>query len=389
MSRNLHVVQISPFADPQGRDPEELLEAWPTLVEVAGAAAADGVSVTVVQAGSREASFERNGASIRFVSASRPGPLRRRLGLWAHPVPSTVVRTVGRLEPDLLHTHSLSFPRFFTRVRERLPHTPILVQDHGDGIPGARIRWLHRRAYRTGVDAVAFTAREQAEPWIEAGILPRELPVHEVLESSSRFRPGDREAARDRTGLRGDPGLLWVGRLNADKDPLTVLAAVEGVARALPGVRLWCCFTEAPLRERVEDRIGRSPLLRDRVHLLGRVSHGRVELLLRAADFLVSGSRREGSGYAVLESMACGTAPLITDIPPHRRITDGGRFGGLYPPGDPGALEELLQDRCNRDQERTRGEVRRHFETRLSFRAVGSELRDAYREVAASGSEER
>jgi glycosyltransferase involved in cell wall biosynthesis len=118
------------------------------------------------------------------------------------------------------------------------------------------------------------------------------------------------------------------------------------------------------------------------VRLLGRVPHGRVQQLLRGADLYLSASRREGSGYALLEALASGAPPLVTDIPAHRRITRGGSVGGLYPCGDAAALAALLAEHANRPRAAERLRVREHFDRHLSFAAVGRELRDAYAGVA-------
>ena len=65
----MRVVQFSGYMDPAGRAPEELLDAWTTLVDVASAAAAWAVDVTVVQAAAHDAEIERSG--VRFVLRRR------------------------------------------------------------------------------------------------------------------------------------------------------------------------------------------------------------------------------------------------------------------------------------------------------------------------------
>jgi hypothetical protein len=52
--------------------------------------------------------------------------------------------------------------------------------------------------------------------------------------------------------------------------------------------------------------------------------------LAAAADLFVSGSQREGSGTALLESLACGLPPIVTDIPSFRMLTCDGRIGALW-----------------------------------------------------------
>src|SRR5262249_42702980 len=102
---------------------------------------------------------------------------------------------------------------------------------------------------------------------------------------------------------------------------------------------------------------------------------------LRAADFLVQGSHREAAGFGVIEALACGTTPLVSDIPSFRRITGEGRVGGLFPVGDAPALARVLVDWSGRDQGAVGAAARAHFERELSFRAVAGQLREAYRLV--------
>ncbi len=186
--------------------------------------------------------------------------------------------------------------------------------------------------------------------------------MYEIPESTSRFTPGSREVARRALGLSGDPLLLWVGHLNENKDPLTVLAGVSEAARELPDLELWCCFGTAPLLRHVQRRVQADPALRGRVHLLGRVPHERVEQLMRAADAFVLGSHREGSGYSLIEALACGLPPVVTNIPSFRALTGAGAVGMLWEPGNPRSLcAALLALRARADAGPRMG-VRAHFD---------------------------
>ena len=88
-------------------------------------------------------------------------------------------------------------------------------------MPGeAELRWIERRAL-AGVDRLLFTNRGRGEDWVRTGALPDGDRIVELFETSTELAPGDREAARRRTGIRGDPVYLCVGRLDPVKDPLT------------------------------------------------------------------------------------------------------------------------------------------------------------------------
>jgi glycosyltransferase involved in cell wall biosynthesis len=106
-----------------------------------------------------------------------------------------------------------------------------------------------------------------------------------------------------------------------------------------------------------------------------------MEARYRAADFFVQTSHREGSGYSLLEAMACAAVPLVTDIPAARRIV--GDTGSLTPVGDVDALAAAIVTWAERAREPMRRAVRARFDDVLSFDAVGRELRDAYESVAA------
>jgi glycosyltransferase involved in cell wall biosynthesis len=175
--------------------------------------------------------------------------------------------------------------------------------------------------------------------------------------------------------------VLWVGHLNANKDPLTVLEGISHAAKALPSLKMYCCYGSSPLLREVQHRIAADPNLRERVHLLGSVPHQDLEYLMQAADIFVLGSHREGSGYALIEAIACGLPPVVTDIPSFRELTGSGRIGALWPTGNAGKLSECLQTMAAQCQIRLRTDVRSHFESELSFDVVGRKLALAYEDV--------
>jgi glycosyltransferase involved in cell wall biosynthesis len=368
----LHVAQISFFTDPQGRAPDELLRAWPSLVDVAEAVSSSGARVAVIQACHHSRTLVRNGVSYHFLPFGA--------GASAAGAGQAFAQLLRELAPEVLHVHGLDFPQDVLSLAALAPGTPIALQDHASRPPRLWRRALRRRGFAVA-SGVAFCSREQARPFASAGLIQPQTQIYEIPESTSRFEPGDKEAARRATGSRGDPLVLWVGHLNANKDPLTVLEGVSQAARTLPALQLWCCFAAAPLLRDVEQRIASDPILRGRTHLLGRVSHATVGHLMRAADIFVLGSHREGSGYSLIEALACGLPPVVTDIPSFRSLTGAAEVGMLWPCGDAPKLCAALLAIAARPQPQTRAAVRAHFERELSFEAVGLKLSSMYEDL--------
>lgn len=368
----LHVVQISFFADRQGRSPSQLLEAWSTLRDVAEAARSAGVRVSVVQACSRAERLQRLGVWYYFL------PFGEMLGPAVGK--AALSELLGKLAPDVLHVHGLDFGSDVVALKALAPATPIVLQDHASRPPRIWRRASWRRA-NSVASGIAFCALEQARPFTEAGLIGPQTRVYEIPESTTHFSPGDRKEARRVTGIEGSPAVLWVGHLDTNKDPLTVLEAIARAARVLPGLRLYCYYGNAPVLSNVQERIAKDPELRDRVQLVGRVPHERIEWLMRAADLFILGSHREGSGYALIEALACGLPPVVTDIPSFRALTGSGKVGMLWPPEDPDAASAAVQSMADRLGPERRASVRTHFERELSPLALGLKLAAMYEDV--------
>lgn len=371
----MHAAQISFFSDPARRRPAELLAAWPTVVDIAEAAASAGVKVSVFQASAHWENLDKQGIRYHFLPFGHRDSTRKgRAGFR---------RLLGETKPDVLHVQGLGFARQVIELAKMAPGTPILVQDRANRPP----RFWRRPSWRRGLAAargISFCSRDQAEPFERAGLLPADIRIFEIPGSASRFMPGDQAEARRLTGLTGDPCLLWVGHLNANKDPLTVLEGVSRAAAHLPGLQLWCCFGEAPLMNAVQRRVEGDSSLSSRVHLLGRVPHGKIEMLMRAADFLVQGSHRESTGYSVIEALACGLPPIVTDIPSFRSLTAQGAVGRLWSCEDAAQLTTAILDLAARSFPPLRSAASGLFDRELSMSALGRKLRAAYGDLASN-----
>ena len=374
---SLRVTHISFHQDPGRRHPESLLEAWPTLLGVAAAVARAGGETSIVQASSREAVIVRDGVRLTFVADESSLFDRAMCGRITH-APRRLLQAIARTRPDVLHVNGLQFPLAIRDLGASFPNIPVIVQDHASRPPAG----LRRHAWRLGlshVAAVAFTVPEQSVPFVAAGVLHPDTPVFSVLEGSTTFTPGDQQSARAECGIGGDPCLLWTGHLDANKDPLTVLSAFERAAPRLDDARLWCCFGTAPLLGAVKQRISSSAVLRERVTLLGRQPQPSMQTFFRAADFFVQASHREGCSYSTIESLACGTPPLVTDIPSSRRIV--GEVGSLTPVDDADALADAIVEWTRRDRARDRLAACARFERELTYDAIGRDLMAVYESV--------
>lgn len=372
----MRIAIVNLVFDRNAGDPQSLVDRYPSLTGFAEALARAGVETRVVQ---RSPDFDCRktspaGVEYSFVTDDES----------AFPATSfegaAVVEDVFLSAADIVHVNGLMFPAVVDALRDKLPpSTPIVVQDHaGTRPPGAIGRTLNP-SWRglAEADAYSFTATANATPWREAGLLNRTAPIFEIVEAGTALWPVPRGEARARTQLSGDPLLLWVGRLNQNKDPLTVLGGVARVFEQMPDAELCMVYNDATLEADVRRVIDRWPQLRERVTLTWRVPHDSMPLYYSSSDFYVSGSHQEGSGYALIEAMACGVIPIVTDIPPFRVIA--GDCGVRWSPGDAASLADALVAAARLDREREVARVREHFERELTWDAIAAKTIAAYR----------
>jgi glycosyltransferase involved in cell wall biosynthesis len=360
------VVQVNYAFDKALADPDELLDRYFTLTGWSDALAAAGAGpVAVVQRFHRNARLTRNGIDYVF----------RRRGM-----PDAVTG----LNPDIAHVNGLSFPAHTWRLRRVLDRScAIVVQSHADGgaIGRAPLFRILGRATRRAVDAFLFAAAEHAEAWRRTGFISSRQATYQMMEASSTLQPVARAAAQEASGLRGWPAILWVGRLNANKDPLTVLEGFERSLGELPGATLTMIYSEDDLLAAVRQRVHFSAALTERVRLIGEVPHVRMAPFYSAADLFCVGSHHEGSGYSLMEAIACGAVPVVTNIPTFRLLTGGGSVGALWESGDAADCARALVDAGRRDLTAERARLADHFARALSWSAVGRRALEIYDEV--------
>jgi glycosyltransferase involved in cell wall biosynthesis len=83
--------------------------------------------------------------------------------------------------------------------------------------------------------------------------------------------------------------------------------------------------------------------LRDRVRFLGGAPKEQLVAELAGSHIYVSMSRSDGTSVSLLEALACGLFPVLSDIPANREWVEHSQNGLLTSPDDPQALANALR----------------------------------------------
>ncbi len=204
---------------------------------------------------------------------------------------------LGRIAPDLYHAIDLKLPA-------RSP-VPLVVTLHdlipwawgGPTMRGERFRfWLGKRLLKSA-ELVLAVSQSTADDAVRLGKVDRKRIqiVPEAAGDEFKPRPGAPDRVRRRWGLKSGY-LLFVGALDARKDPAALLRAWHAASKTEPELELVI----------VGDPGRQAPRTMQGAHMLGQVDDAELADLYAAAGCLLFPSRYEGFGLPCLEAMACG-----------------------------------------------------------------------------------
>lgn len=359
----MKLIDLNFHASNEYADPAEVINRhWPSLGYVEQLK--DRVPGEVIKHIDHEGSF--------FTGAIKCVFFKSRNRFWY--IPFGTLRYIKTQRPCFVLVQGFVFPLQVACLRLYIGGKgKICLQHHGEQ-PFKGIKGLLQRMADRFVDAYAFASTEMARDWVRAGVISSPRKCHEIMGVSTSFTRQEKKSSKERTGISGQPAFLWVGRLNQNKDPLTVLKGFAKYLRINPAASLYMIYQDNDLETVLQEMIVEDSLLSKNVRLVGKVPHEELSYWFSAADFFISGSHREGSGYALIEAMACGCIPVVTNIPSFKKITHGGHCGLLYEPGNVDELLKTLIQSSQLDLSVEANKVLAQFNNNLSFDAYANQV---------------
>lgn len=359
----MRIVFVSYINTPQFNDPQQWLRrirAYTGILEEL----AKSIQVISIEQINYDGEYVQRGVRYVFLNYGA----KRQL------FPHDLHDRIKQLEPDIVFVHGMHFPIQVIQLRRKLGKSvSIIVQNHAEKPSTGWRRWLQQQADRA-IDAYLFTSLAMAEPWKTKKIIRDERKVFEVMEASSVFFPMNNTTARQSTHATGNPIFLWVGRLDANKDPLTVVKAFLKFSASQQNACLYMIYHTEDLLTQIQEELSTCKHGREAIQLVGKVEHEAMQYWFNSAAFIIAASHYEGSGVAVCEAMSCGCIPIVTAIDAFRKLTNNGHCGLMYDVGDREQLLAMLFKTSTMDLEKEKQKVIRQFQSQLSFQAIASSI---------------
>lgn len=279
---------------------------------------------------------------------------------------------VKSLKPDYVLVHGFGSAHYLIFLKLICPNAKILLQCNGFASEPKGFKKLVYKISDRFIDGYLFTGIGNAKHWHQNNIFSKSKII-EVMEGSTHFSFQGNEN-------RKESSFIWVGRLDENKDPLTILKAFHQFSGSNPAAKLTMVFHEGNLQSDVTNYVTTHNLA-SKIDLKGFVAHDLLEKLYHEHQYFILGSHYEGSGYALLESMACGCVPIVTKIPSFEFMTDNGNCGFLFSPKNQEELLAQLSKTRNIDYEEYQKNVLQNFDKKLSSQAIANSIASTFQSL--------
>jgi D-inositol-3-phosphate glycosyltransferase len=212
----------------------------------------------------------------------------------------------------------------------------------GEEEPELRVE-TERELIRNCHAVITSTEREKEALVHYYGAAPERISIVPGGVNLKLFQPIEKRLARQELGLSDDKIVLYVGRV----DPLKGIDRLLEAVASLPdthGLRLMLIGGDEQSESEIErlHQLARALGIQPLVTFLGLIKHERMPYFYSAADVCVVPSYYESFGLVTLESLACGTPVVATDVGDLKKIIRPGETGYVVDNASPAQLADKI-----------------------------------------------
>lgn len=192
------------------------------------------------------------------------------------------------------------------------------------------------------------------------------------------FRPIDSERARRELGLDHQKLILFVGRMDPLKGLETLLTALTYMDGEKPPMLVVVGGGQSSSQMQAALGMIGDLNLEERVKFYGSVAQSRLPLFYSAADVCAIPSYYESFGMVALESLACGTPIVATDVGGMKNIVRNRQIGSILDNNSPRSLAEEISGLIDCDKDAANIKTRQDAVAGFSWAAIADKVLQEY-----------
>lgn len=263
------------------------------------------------------------------IPAFLPGFIRYPLAVpWVRNIIST-------FKPHIINAHFLPNYGLIAAIINRTPWiftswgSDIMVLPERSFFHMKRTLYVLARASFITSDAEVMTKK-----LVELGVSPGRILTVPFGVDMSVFTFKEDDIPQDK------PRILSCRKLEKVYSVETVIDAFPAIKRTLPEARLTIAG-DGSLKEKLIG-LAEASGCGDDILFVGEVDHGKVPALLREHNLYVSTALSDTTSVSLLEAMACGLYPIVTNIAANREWIVDGTNGTRVEPGNGDGLAQAV-----------------------------------------------
>ncbi|WP_331344433.1 glycosyltransferase family 4 protein [Cellvibrio sp. UBA7661] len=248
-------------------------------------------------------------------------------GSSRYPLCPAILQHLG--DSDVIHVHGVDFFYDFLAATKWLHKRPLVLSTHG-GFFHTDFASRAKQAYFKTITRLSSNAYSKVVATsANDGHLFSQIMGERKLQVIENGVDIEKYANQAASVLQ--PSIVYFGRWSVNKGLLPALELFAALHRKNPQWRFAIAGREydhnaEELLQHIE-WLG----LKDAVQLIANPSDDEIRRLIRQASYFLCLSRHEGFGIAPIEAMSAGLTPILSDIPPFRRLVEASRLGFLTP----------------------------------------------------------
>jgi glycosyltransferase involved in cell wall biosynthesis len=249
-------------------------------------------------------------------------------------------KLVRKIKPDILHAHYISENGFLAALSGFHPlvltgwGSDVLVQPQQSRIYRYFVEFALKRA-----DLITSDGENMIEEMIKLGADPDKINylLHGV--DTQEFNP-QAKSLKEEHEMFDSPLVISARTLMPIYNLETLIQSVPLVLAQIPKVK-FVIAGDGSQKYYLGD-LAQSLGVLESVSFIGRIPRKELPYYLAAADVYVSTSLSDTTSVSLLEAMACGLAPVVTDVGDVRKWIKSGENGFIIPIKRPDLLAEKI-----------------------------------------------
>lgn len=326
----MKIVYLNYFYSAQYVNPENWLQKIKPITAVLEVLAKNNTVISIEQI-DYQGQMQVNGIDFRFVNFYKSKTF----------FPFKLNIFVKQLKPNIVIVHGTLFPLQTILLRLILGRNVRIVIQHHAEYPSFGMKKILQKTASYIVDAYFFPSKNIGKIWQDKGNIQAKKPIFSIHEGTSTFKSLENSSIELGTSLNNGLNYIWVGRLDANKNPLLAIKAFAKFLAFQPNAKLYMLFYKDELLEEITAYLAENQQFGQKIMLVGKVDHNDMPNWYSKANFYISTSFKEGTSFTLSEAMSCGCLPIVTNIPTHIEMT-GNACGILYKAGSEDELVNAL-----------------------------------------------